>query len=36
MIEKALQAPMTWAAPHVGADGKKSWADIATEEVNDK
>jgi nitrate reductase gamma subunit len=36
MIEKALQAPMTWAAPHIGADGKKSWADIATEEVKEK
>lgn len=36
MIEKALQAPVTWAAPHVGADGKKSWADIATEEVKDQ
>jgi hypothetical protein len=22
-----------WAAPHVGADGVKSWVDVATEEV---
>ena len=24
----------TWSAEHVGADGKKNWADIATEEVD--
>jgi hypothetical protein len=24
------QSP-TWAAPHVGADGKKTWVDIATD-----
>ncbi len=36
MIEKALSAPITWAAPHIGADGKKSWADVATEEVKDR
>ncbi len=29
-----LQQPVTWAAPHVGADGRKNWVDIATEEVS--
>jgi nitrate reductase gamma subunit len=32
-IEKAMSSPVTWAAPHVNADGKKNWVDIATEEV---
>lgn len=32
-IAEALGYPVTWAAPHVKADGKKTWADIATEEV---
>ncbi|NJN64323.1 MAG: nitrate reductase, partial [Acidobacteria bacterium] len=36
MIEKQLSAPITWSAPHIGADGKKSWADVATEEVKDR
>ena len=26
-----LSQPVTWAAPHIGADGKKTWVDIATE-----
>ncbi len=30
-IQKALSQPVSWAAPHIGADGKKSWADLATE-----
>jgi nitrate reductase gamma subunit len=25
--------PVTWAAPHLKADGKKNWVDIATEEM---
>jgi nitrate reductase gamma subunit len=33
MIEEALRRPVTWAAEHVKADGRKSWADIATEEI---
>jgi nitrate reductase gamma subunit len=32
-VTELLQQPVTWAAPHVGADGKKNWVDIATEEV---
>jgi nitrate reductase gamma subunit len=33
-IGKAMSSPVTWAAPHVNADGKKNWVDIATEEVD--
>jgi nitrate reductase gamma subunit len=32
-IQDILQQPVTWAAPHIGADGRKSWADVATEET---
>ncbi|HUT55361.1 MAG TPA: hypothetical protein VM658_18370 [bacterium] len=28
-----VQYPVTWAAPHLAADGKKNWLDIATEGV---
>ncbi|MGD2066789.1 MAG: hypothetical protein PVI43_06445, partial [Candidatus Bathyarchaeota archaeon] len=31
-IKKHLNQPVTWAAPHLKADGKKNWVDIATEE----
>ena len=33
-IQEALAFPVSWAAPHLKADGKKNWADIATEEVD--
>jgi nitrate reductase gamma subunit len=33
-ITEAIGYPVTWAAPHLKADGKKNWADIATEEVD--
>jgi len=32
-VQQLLQQPMTWSAPHINADGKKNWVDIATEEV---
>ena len=32
-IGAVLQRPVSWAAHHIGADGKKSWAEVATEEV---
>lgn len=32
-VLELLQQPVTWGAPHLGADGKKNWVDIATEEV---
>ncbi len=28
---KLLMLPVTWAAPHIHADGRKNWVDIATE-----
>jgi nitrate reductase gamma subunit len=36
MIEQALQYPVSWSADHIGGDGKKTWADVATEEVKAK
>ena len=29
-VNEALRMKPTWAAPHIGADGKKNWVDIAT------
>ena len=31
-IEELLSRPVTWSAPHINADGKKTWLDAATEE----
>jgi len=30
-LKKLLTQPVTWAAPHIRADGKKNWVDIATD-----
>lgn len=30
-IQKLLGRPVSWSAEHIGADGKKTWADVATE-----
>jgi len=30
-VQKLLGQPVSWAAPHIGADGKKTWAEVATE-----
>jgi nitrate reductase gamma subunit len=30
-IQELLQQPVTWAGPHLNADGKKNWVDIATD-----
>ncbi len=30
-LKKLLNQPVTWAGPHVRADGKKTWVDIATD-----
>ena len=30
-INELLKQPISWAAPHIKADGKKSWVDVATE-----
>ncbi len=35
-IMEQVQYPVTWAAPHINADGKKTWVDIATEETEEK
>ncbi len=39
-LEKAIQRqlgyPVSWAAPHLKADGKKNWADIALDTGEDK
>lgn len=32
-INRMLNQPVTWSAPHIQGDGKKTWADIATEEI---
>jgi nitrate reductase gamma subunit len=31
-IQQVLNYPVSWAAPHIGGDGKKTWAEVATEE----
>jgi nitrate reductase gamma subunit len=33
MIEQALQYPVSWSADHIRGDGKKTWAQTATEEM---
>lgn len=30
-VQELMAQPVTWAGPHIGADGKKTWVDIATE-----
>jgi nitrate reductase gamma subunit len=32
-VKALLGQPVTWAAPHLGADGKKNWVDIATSDL---
>ncbi len=34
-IGKALQYPVSWSAPHIRGDGKKTWADVATSGVEE-
>jgi len=34
-INEALQYPVSWAAPHIRGDGKKTWADVATSGVKE-
>jgi nitrate reductase gamma subunit len=33
MIADALERPVTWSAPHIAGDGRKTWADVAAEEL---
>jgi hypothetical protein len=30
-INDLLKQPVSWAAPHIKADGNKSWAEVATQ-----
>jgi len=32
VIQELLSRPVTWSAPHIGADGKKSWLDVTLED----
>ena len=32
-IMEQVQYPVSWSAPHINADGKKNWVDIATEDL---
>jgi nitrate reductase gamma subunit len=32
-VDRLLEQPVTWAAPHVNANGSKNWVDVATEEM---
>jgi len=34
-VSKVLQYPVSWAAPHIRGDGKKTWADVATSGVEE-
>jgi nitrate reductase gamma subunit len=35
-INELLKQPISWSAPHINGDGKKSWVDVATEEMKDE
>ena len=35
-IGEMVQQPVSWAAPHIGADGKKTWLDVATADIKKK
>jgi nitrate reductase gamma subunit len=35
-VQTLLGQPVTWAALHLGADGKKNWVDIATADVTEE
>jgi len=30
-VQELLQQPVSWAGPHIGANGRKNWVDVATE-----
>jgi hypothetical protein len=32
VINDLLNQPVTWSAPHIRGDGKKTWLDVATED----
>jgi nitrate reductase gamma subunit len=35
-VGEALNYPVSWSAPHIRGDGKKTWADVATSPVDEK
>ena len=35
-IAEALKYPVSWSASHIRGDGKKSWAEVATSDVEEK
>ncbi|MHC4943738.1 MAG: respiratory nitrate reductase subunit gamma [Planctomycetota bacterium] len=35
-VAEALSYPVSWSAPHIRADGKKNWVDVATSDVEEK
>jgi nitrate reductase gamma subunit len=35
-VDKALRYPVSWSAAHIRGDGKKSWAEVATSEVEEE
>jgi nitrate reductase gamma subunit len=35
-IQEMLNYPVSWSAPHIRGDGKKTWAQVATEGVEEK
>jgi nitrate reductase gamma subunit len=32
-VAEALQYPVSWSAPHIRGDGKKTWGDVATADI---
>jgi nitrate reductase gamma subunit len=36
VIEELLSRPISWSAPHIKGDGKKTWLDAATEEPEEE
>jgi nitrate reductase gamma subunit len=35
-VNAALQYPVSWAAPHIAGDGRKTWLEVATSTVEEK
>ncbi len=35
-VNRALQYPVSWSAPHIRGDGKKTWVDVATSGVEEE
>jgi len=35
-VNEVLQYPVSWSAPHIRGDGKKSWVDVATSGVKEQ